>query len=155
LKSMQQLEIAPELTSVLGDYYQQFLETDSRLLQQMQLQHQLSEQLEQRTNSVSLLADEIQGLAESITGKIDLTLTRKMQSLRAQEVADQPETTELIQNYSVVERSSYSLMLNVLRISKLSQQIRETQNPDLLLSIRENDIREQESMLHNDILIIT
>ncbi|MDO8827418.1 EAL domain-containing protein [Methylophaga sp.] len=154
LQSVEQLQIAPELTSVLSDYYQQFLETDSLLLQQMQFQHQLSEQIEQRTKSVSLLADEIQQLAEAITGRIDLTLTRQMQSLSHAETLSQPDKTALIENYTAVERSSYSLMLNVLRISQLSQQIREKQNPDLLLSIRENDIREQEAMLRSDILII-
>lgn len=153
LVSMQELEISPELTTVLTDYYQQFLKTDSQLLQQMQVQHQLSEQLEQRTESVSSLGEEIQEIAEAITGKIDLTLTRQIQSLRPP-VAEQPDTSALIDNYSAVERSSYSLMLNVLRISMLSQQIRETQNQDLLLSIRENDIREQESMLRNAILVI-
>lgn len=154
LQSVEQLNIAPELTSVLSDYYQQFLETDSLLLQQMQSQHQLAEQIEQRTKSVSLLADEIQQLAEAITGRIDLTLTRQLQSLSHPEVLSQPGKTALIENYTAVERSSYSLMLNVLRISQLSQQIRETQNPDSLLSIRENDIREQEAMLRGDILII-
>lgn len=155
LRHMQQLEIEPELTGVLAEYYQQFLETDSQLLQQMQLQHQLSDQLEQRANNVSVLTREIQRLAESITGKIDLAVTLKLQTLRANKVVDEePETAALIQNYTTVERSSYSLMLNVLRISNLSQQLRETQNPDLLLSLRENDIRELVSMLHNDILII-
>ena len=154
LKSVQQLDIAPELTTVLSDYYQQFLVTDSLLLEQMQFQHQLSEQLEQRAKSVSLLAEEIQGLAEAITGKIDLTLTRQMQSLRALEPSTQSETANLIQQYSEVERSSYSLMLNVLRISQLSQQIREAENSDLLLSLRENDIRELESILRNDIVLI-
>ncbi|THF72569.1 MAG: diguanylate cyclase/phosphodiesterase, partial [Methylophaga nitratireducenticrescens] len=154
LQSVEQLDIAPELTSVLSDYYQQFLETDSLLLQQMQSQHQLAEQIDQRTKSVNLLADDIQQLAEAITGRIDLTLTRQMQSLSNPEVLSQPDKTALIENYTAVERSSYSLMLNVLRISQLSQQIREAQNPDLLLSIRENDIREQEAMLRSDILII-
>ncbi len=82
LVSMQELEISPELTTVLTDYYQQFLKTDSQLLQQMQVQHQLSEQLEQRTESVSSLGEEIQEIAEAITGRIDLTLTRQIQSLR-------------------------------------------------------------------------
>lgn len=154
LYSVEQLDIAPELTSVLSDYYQQFLETDSALLQQMQYQHLLSEQLRQKTKSVALLAEQIQGQAEAITGKIDLALTRKMLSTMAAGQSNQNNPALSDQNYAVVERSSYSLMLNVLRISSLSQQILETDNPDLLLSIRENDIRELESMLRNDILII-
>lgn len=154
LISVQQLDIAPELTTVLSDYYQQFLETDSQLYQQMQFQHQLSEQLEQRAKSVSLVTEEINELAEAITGKIDLALTRNMQSLRAADISTQPATADLMQQYSEVERSSYSLMLNALRISQLSQQIREAETPDSLLSIRENNIREQESWLRNDILVI-
>ena len=137
-----------EIVNTLLDSYQQFLGIDSQLLSLILEQHEIHAQLENKIENVEFLEHRIQNNAEAIAGKVNLQRSLNRRSLRESTTVLTP-TTEREQE--LIQGLSQSVRLNVLSINYLTQKLLQAENADNLLSLRENNIRQHESILTTDI----
>lgn len=143
-----------KIVDSLLDYYQRFLDVDSQLLTLIRQQHALREQLQQQTKAVELVEQKIQNQVEAISGRINLQLSRNKRAIRLSlptEDANRAIGSELFEDQYAIQKLSQSVRLNTLNISYLTQKLMQSENTDNLLSIRDNDIRQHESILRGDI----
>jgi diguanylate cyclase (GGDEF)-like protein/PAS domain S-box-containing protein len=138
-------------------YYQRFLNIDSQLLKLIEQQHITRSQLKQKTADIERIEQRIQNQVEAISGRINLQLSRNKRAIRlslaegAISSSDSLVESVMFSNQEAIQKLSQSVQLNSLNITNLTHKIIQSNNADNLLSIRENDIRQHESVLKADI----
>lgn len=144
-----------KIVSSLQDYYQQFLTTDSELLELINKQHILRKELLEQTYISEYLEQKIQNQVESITGKINLQISRGKRAIRRLGDSTTSLTRKLVKEQSVIQQLSQSVRFNTLKISYLTEKLIQADRIDKLLSLRENNIRQHESTIKNDIVLLS
>lgn len=144
-----------ETLADLNSYYQQFLHNDDQIFRQIQLRHTLSKQIEGHGNAIEHLEQQIQNQVEAISGKINLNISRNKRKIRLSllnkdhQVSDDMMLDRLLSsNQDDIQMLSQSVRLGVLNIVNLTYKLIQFDNPDNLLSIRENDIRQYQAILN-------
>lgn len=137
--------------------YQRFLDIDSQLLNLIEQQHSTRAQLKQRTGDVERIEQRIQNQVGAISGRINLQVSREKRVIRLSTEKEALSSTAILlksamfSNQEAIQKLSRSVQLNALTITKLTQGIIQSNNVDNILSIRENNIRQHESILKTDI----
>ncbi len=141
----------------LLDYYQRFLAVDTQLFILIKQQHAINTQLQQQIAVIESLDAKIHERVETISGKINLQVSRGKRAIRTSFKEGEPAYTEsLIENIVfakkyTTQKLSQSVRLNVLKITTLTQKVIQLKNADQLLSIRDNDIKQYEVALNIDL----
>lgn len=149
-----------KIVNSLQEYYHRFLDVDSQLLTLIRQQHALHDNLEQHTEMVEELEQKIQSQVEAIAGRINLRVSKNKRAIRQSlENASGLHADKLMQSLifseqDSIQKLSQSVRLNVLNISYLTQKLLQTENTDNLLNLRDNDIRQHESILNSDIALL-
>ncbi|NOQ93694.1 MAG: PAS domain S-box protein, partial [Methylophaga sp.] len=154
LESVGENEQGLDIVTSLQDNYLRFLDVDSQLLGLMRGQHGLRSQLQLQTATVEQLEQKIQNQVEAISGRINLQVSRNKRAIRLSLIKDNSESymhNAIFSEQDSIQKLSQSVRLNVLNISYLTQNLLQSNNADNLLSIRDNDIRQHESILQADI----
>lgn len=147
-------EQGTDIVNSLQDNYLRFLDVDSQLLDLMRGQHRLRSQLQLQTGTVEKLEQKIQNQVEAISGRINLQVSRSKRARRlslTKTNSDPHMDNAIFSEQDSIQKRSQSVRLNVLNISYLTQNLLQSDNADNLLSIRDNDIRQHESILAADI----
>ena len=150
-------ELGKKVVLSLQHYYQQFLTVDTQLLQLLKQQSAIGTRLQQGVVDIESLEAKIQDSAETISGRINLQVSRENRAIRLSlnkgdsERAEKIIVNVLSNEQEVIQQLSHSVRLNVLKVTSLMQKIVQSKNPDTLLSIRVNDIRQHESVLDIDL----
>lgn len=137
-----------EMVDSLQQRYQSFLEVDSQLLFLIGKQHILDAELNQQAAFISSLKIKTQNQVEAISGKINLQRSKLERARRQTELAT---VDDFKVEQESIQRLSQSVRMNVLYISYLTEKMLQSNNADELLSLRENDIKQYERILHADI----
>ena len=138
-------------------YYQRFLDIDNQLLNLIEQQHKTRSQLKQQTVDVERIERRIQNQVEAISGRINLQRSRNKRAIRLSLAegtisnSDSLIESVMFSNQEAIQKLSQSVQINSLNITNLTHKIVQSNNADNLLSIRENDIRQHESVLKSDI----
>ena len=143
------------IVNALLDKYQRFLDIDSELLLLIRQQHGLRNKLQEEIHTVEQLEQKIQNQVEAISGRINLQVSRTKRALRLSQKSNAIQTSRdatVLQEQDSIQKLSQSVRLNTLNISYLTQNLLQSENTDNLLSIRDNDIRQHESILRTDIV---
>ncbi|PHS25394.1 MAG: diguanylate cyclase/phosphodiesterase [Methylophaga sp.] len=147
-------EQGAKITGSLQQYYKQFLEIDDQLLELVKHHHRMQNQMDEQVASAEQLGQEIQNHVEFISGRINLQLSRAKRSARLSQldesILSQGRNNKVDNQYSV-QKLSYDLALNILRLTSLAQKIRQANNTDSLVSISGNDIQQYASILNLNI----
>lgn len=152
-------ELGTKIVESLKEYNKRFLETDSEIFSLIIQQHTLNTELQQQTERVESLEQNIQNKVEAISGIINLQSSRKKRAVRELSRLSALGTGITIENdwnseQDIIQKLSQSVRLNTLKINYLTQKLLQTNSIDNLLNIKENDIRQYESTLKNDITLL-
>lgn len=146
-----------QLSDLLYQEYQQFLVADTSLLKTIEARHRLEILLVEKSAIIEGIEDTIQTSVEMISGHVNLNLSRYKRSLKAS-IKNHEESVplELLEfslsnRHSEIQKLSQLIRLNVLNITLATQRLLIEKNPDVLLSIRENHIRQDQNELNSSI----
>jgi len=139
-----------EIITSLSHYYQDFLDVDSQLLALIIEQHNISNTLTAQVQTVEELQHRIQSQVEAVSGKLTLKQSIARRAAKASEWGGYYESSRE-NELDAIQKLSQSIQLNVLKISYLTQRLLLTENVDTLLSIRDNSIRQHETILKSSI----
>jgi len=146
--------VGRQIVNSLQDNYQRFLDVDSQLLQLIRSQHELRNQLKKLTDAGALLEQKIQNQVEGISGRINLRVSRNKRARRLSQAKEGNKAfveTIIFSEQDAIQKLSQSVRLSVINISYLTQNLLQSESADTLLSLRDNDIRQHESILESDI----
>lgn len=132
--------------SSLFDNYQQFLIVDSQLSTLILQNIATSELMQGRIKQAELIERQFQKTVEAIVGRISLQVAK---GKRANSGSNNILTSQDDLNY--LKNLIQSSRIHVLKIINLTLHVIQADNVDLLLSIRENDIKQYQSVVQNDI----
>ncbi|MBL1322019.1 MAG: EAL domain-containing protein [Methylophaga sp.] len=146
--SVSDSEQGTTITNSLQEYYKQFLDIDDQLLELVKHHHRTQNQMEKQVVVAEELGQEIQNHVEFISGRINLQLSRAKRETRLAILdEDSSENSRVIDDKDSVQKLSYALGINTLRVINLAQKIIQANNTDSLVSIRGNDIQQYKSIL--------
>ena len=141
----------------LLDYYQRFLQIDSKLWDLTVQRHIMQERLKNRSDELENLQAEIQNEVEAISGRINLAVSRDKRVIRLS-MNDNTilASNELVKRIlfgeqSEIQNLAQSVRLNVLNIVNLTQKILQADNTDNLRSIRDNKVKQHQIVLTYDV----
>ena len=146
-----------KIVNSLMDYYQRFLEVDSELLMLIRQQHGLRNKLQHQAVMVERLEQQVQNQVEAISGRINLQLSRNKRATRLSLKEQSKYTTARVVDSVIfseqdsIQKLSQSVRLHALKISYLTQKLMQLENRDNLRSLLDNDIRQHEAILKNDV----
>ncbi|MDT8371168.1 MAG: EAL domain-containing protein [Gammaproteobacteria bacterium] len=132
--------------SSLFDNYQQFLVVDSQLSTLILQDIATSELMQERIKQAESIETQFQQKVEAIVGRISLQLAKEK---RANSQSTQIITSQDDLNY--LKELAQSSRVNVLKIINLTLHVIQADNVDLLLSLRENDIKQYRLSVQRDI----
>lgn len=139
-----------KIVDSLQEHYKQFLLVDSALLELISQQHNIQSLLKKKTKQVEQLEQKIQNQVEAITGQIHLQRSLEQRTAQKTKKSFPSVNTEYAtREQEIIQKLSYSVRLNVLQISYLTQKLMLSENEDVLLSIRDNDIRQHQTILES------
>jgi len=147
-----------KIIDLLMDYYQQFLKIDSTLWFLTIQRHAMKEQLKTRTDEVGKLQAEIQNQVEAISGRINLAVSRDKRTIRLLMDGNVVLTSNvllervLFGEQNEIQKLTESVRLNALYIVNLTQKILQEDNIDNLRSIRDNSVKQHQSVLTYDVI---
>jgi len=153
-------EQGKKIVNSLHEYYQRFLDVDSQLLMLIRQQHSLRANLSQQTTKVEALEQKIQSQVEAIAGRINLQVSKNKRAIRLSlddtSGVQQEKLMEqvIFSEQDTIQKLGQSVRLNALNIGYLTQKLMQSANTDILLSLRDNDIRQHESILKSDITLL-
>jgi len=148
-----QVDKGKVISAELQQSYQQFLAIDNQLFKTIEKRHQLTVLAKQQAAEIALIEQRLQNNIEAIVGRINLKLSRYKRNLRqSQNGVEQTIQTDVISvsmfnRHDDIQKLSQQLRLHVLNISQLTQKLMGATDADVLLSLRENNIRQQETSL--------
>jgi len=142
-----------EIVNLLDNHYQNFLIVDTELLELITKQHHIRTQIEEKTKRVGELGHSIQLHLEAISGQINLqhTLAKRRALKMPSNTLSLDNINKVMKKHESIQKLSQSVRLNVLYISSYTQKLMLSDNPDMLLSIRDNSIKQYQRMLQSDI----
>jgi len=153
-------EQGKKIVNSLHDYYQRFLDIDSQLLMLIRQQHGLRDNLSQQMTKIEELEQKIQSKVEAVAGRINLQVSKNKRAIRLSledtSDAQQEKLMEqvIFSDQDSIQKLGQSVRLNALNIGYLTQKLMQSENTDILLSLRDNDIRQHESILKSDITLL-
>lgn len=130
----------------LFDHYQQFLTVDSQLSTLISHNIATSELMQERIRQAELIETQFQQTADVIVGRISLQV--------AKDKRIDSELNEIVTNQddlNVLKDVTQLLRAHVLKIINLTLHVIQSDNVDSLLSIRENGIKQYQSLVQRDI----
>ncbi|MFW5425995.1 MAG: EAL domain-containing protein [Methylophagaceae bacterium] len=137
-----------QITGSLHQYYEQFLEIDDQLLELVKHHHRTQTRMDEQIENTEKLAQQIQNHVEFISGRINLQLSRAKREAKLSILnGDDLNKINKVDDQYSIQKLSYTLGLNTLRVTNLAQKIIQANNTDSLVSIRGNDIRQHGSLL--------
>ena len=139
----------------LNQHYYHFLRVDEKLFNRVEKRHHLDALAAQQALIIGELEQKIQHRVEAISGMINLNLSRYKRKFRRSLEADSA-THNLLElamfdRRAEIQKLSQIVRLRVLDITRLTHKLMRMTNTDALLSMRENDIRQDESILNSAI----
>ena len=150
-----QIEGGSLTSAELNQRYRQLLNVDTKLFNAVEKRHQLTTLSAQQTMAVGKLEQKIQSRAEAISGQINLNLSRYKRNFRQSlnEISGTRNLLELaiFNRQDKIQKLSQIVRLRALNIARLTHKLIQMTNTDALLSIRENDIRQDEAILKSAI----
>ena len=150
-----QIEGGSLTASELNKRYQDLLNVDTKLFKAVEKRHQLTALAVQQTVAVGKLEQKIQNRVEAISGQINLNLSRYKRNFRQSlnEISGARNLLELavFNHQDKIQKLSQIVRLRTLNITRLTHKLIQMTNTDALLSMRENDIRQDEAILKSAI----
>ncbi|MDB2705639.1 diguanylate cyclase [Pseudomonadota bacterium] len=145
-----------EIVKALNTHYQDFLTVDSELLELIIEQHLTREQLQNKTEQVVELEKNIRNKVEMISGRINLqhSLNKRRLDSTLRDNLYTENSKQRMRKQDLIEKLSRSVRLNALQISSLTKELLLTDNPDVLLSIKENKIKQYQTVLLTNIRLL-
>ena len=139
----------------LNQHYDHFLRVDTKLFNRVEKRHHLDVLAYQQVLSIGELEQKVQTRVEAISGLINLNLSRYKRNFRLSLETDSG-TRDLLElamfdQQAEIQKLSQIVRLRVLDITRLTHKLMLMTNTDALLSMRENDIRQDESILNSAI----
>ena len=142
-----------QIVNLLNQHYLEFLLVDSELLDLITEQHHIRSKLNLKTRRVTELQENIQHHVEAISGRIKLQ--HVLAKRRAVQTPSQAITVvnieRVMKQRELIQKLSQSVRLSVLHISSLTQKLMLSDDSDMLLSIRDNSIKQYQTILRSDI----
>mgnify|MGYP000647940802 CR=1 FL=1 len=150
-----QLEGGSLTAASLNQHYYHFLRVDTKLFNTVENRHRLDVLTYQKALKIGAIEQKVQNQVEAISGLINLNLSKYKRNFRQSlEVGSGVRNLlelSMFNRQDEIQKLSQIVRLRVLNITRLTHKLMQTRNTDALLSMRENDIRQDEAILNSAI----
>lgn len=145
-----------KIVDALNEYYREFLLVDSELLRLITEQHTIRKELLAKTNKVAELEQSVRNNVEAVSGRINLqhSLNNRKLARTLNKKLSLEEVNQQMSEQESIEKMSQGIRLSILQISAVTQKLLLSDNPDMLLSIRDNNIKQYQTVLLNNIQLL-